>query len=54
MKQAILNKDNFDVKFADGAFDTTGELNPGWAEPTYDEFFSCNQLHYSPSHYDLW
>ena len=28
------------MKFADGAFDASGVLNPGWAEPTFEDFFT--------------
>lgn len=40
MKSKIKNREDFSFKFADAPFDTNGVLNPGWAEPTYDDFFT--------------
>ena len=39
LEDKILNGYNFNVKFADGAFDADGTLNPGWAEPEFEEHF---------------
>ena len=36
----IQNKQDFNFKFADAPFDSNGVLSPGWAEPTYDDFFT--------------
>lgn len=40
IEEKILSQDNFNMKFADAAFDASGDLNPGWAEPTFDDFFT--------------
>lgn len=56
IKQKFLNREDFSFKFADNAFATDGKLNPGWAEPTYDDFFTrmvhepvlLNQSHVFP------
>ena len=37
LKTKIKNRDDFSLKFNDAPFNTNGILNPGWAEPTYDE-----------------
>ena len=39
LKTKIKNRDDFSLKFADAPFDNNNILNPGWAEPTYDDFF---------------
>lgn len=39
LKTKIENRDDFSLKFADAPFDANNILNPGWAEPTYDDFF---------------
>ena len=40
LKEKIKNHDDFSLKFNDAPFSQdTGFLNPGWAEPTYDDFF---------------
>lgn len=39
LKTKIKNHDDFSLKFNDAPFDQNGILNPGWAEPTYDDFF---------------
>ena len=39
LKTKIKNRDDFSLKFNDAPFNTNGILNPGWAEPTYDDFF---------------
>lgn len=39
LKQKIKNHEDFTLKFNDAPF-TNGTLNPGWAEPTYDDFFT--------------
>ena len=39
LKTKIKNRDDFSLKFADAPFDINNILNPGWAEPTYDDFF---------------
>lgn len=36
----IKNKQDFNFKFADAPFTDSGILSPGWAEPTYDDFFT--------------
>ena len=40
IKQKIKSKEDFSFKFADAPFNNAGILNPGWAEPTYDDFFT--------------
>jgi len=40
IKSKIKNREDFSFKFADAPFDANGILNPGWAEPTYDDFFT--------------
>ena len=40
LKQKIKNHEDFSLKFNDAPFTAQGILNPGWAEPTYDDFFS--------------
>ena len=37
--QQLKNKENVLMKFSDAPFDGSGVLSPGWAEPTYDDFF---------------
>lgn len=39
IKTKIKNREDFSFKFADAPFNENGILNPGWAEPTYDDFF---------------
>ena len=39
LEDKILGQQNFNVKFADGAFDAEGKLNPAWAEPEFEEDF---------------
>ena len=39
LKQKIKNHEDFTLKFNDAPFNQNGILNPGWAEPTYDDFF---------------
>ena len=39
LEDKILSNQNFNVKFADGAFDADGKLNPGWAEPEFEKDF---------------
>ena len=39
LEERILNEQNFNVKFADGAFDANGKLNPAWAEPEFENDF---------------
>lgn len=39
LKTKIKNRQDFSLKFNDAPFNTNGILNPGWAEPTYDDFF---------------
>jgi len=39
IKEKFTNRDDFTVKFADAPF-TDGAINPGWAEPTTDEFLT--------------
>lgn len=39
LKTKIKNRDDFSLKFADAPFDSNNILNPGWAEPTYEDFF---------------
>ena len=39
LKTKIKNHDDFSLKFNDAPFNQNGILNPGWAEPTYDDFF---------------
>ncbi len=39
LKEKIKNHDDFSLKFNDAPFNANGILNPGWAEPTYDDFF---------------
>lgn len=39
IEEKILGQQNFNVKFADGAFDAEGKLNPAWAEPEFEEDF---------------
>lgn len=39
LEDKILNNQNFNVKFADGAFDADGKLNPSWAEPEFEKDF---------------
>ena len=39
LKTKIKNHDDFSLKFNDAPFNENGILNPGWAEPTYDDFF---------------
>lgn len=39
LKEKIKNHDDFSLKFNDAPFNQNGILNPGWAEPTYDDFF---------------
>ena len=39
LKEKIKNHDDFSLKFNDAPFKDNGILNPGWAEPTYDDFF---------------
>lgn len=39
LKTKIKNHDDFSLKFNDAPFNNNGILNPGWAEPTYDDFF---------------
>ena len=38
LKEKIKNHEDFSLKFNDAPFNN-GILNPGWAEPTYDDFF---------------
>lgn len=40
IKAKIKNREDFSFKFADAPFNENGILNPGWAEPTYDDFFN--------------
>lgn len=40
IEDKILNQDSFNIKFNDAAFSASGELNPGWAEPTFEDFFT--------------
>ena len=39
LKTKIKNHDDFSLKFNDAPFNQNGIRNPGWAEPTYDDFF---------------
>jgi len=39
IEDKILAQQNFNVKFADGAFDADGKLNPAWAEPEFENDF---------------
>ncbi len=39
LKEKIKNHEDFSLKFNDAPFNANGILNPGWAEPTYDDFF---------------
>lgn len=39
LKQKIKDRADFSLKFNDAPFNSNGILNPGWAEPTYDDFF---------------
>ncbi|MBP3226541.1 MAG: hypothetical protein J6M08_06435 [Methanobrevibacter sp.] len=39
IEDKILSNQNFNVKFADGIFDADGKLNPGWAEPEFEDHF---------------
>lgn len=39
-KSNLANHKPFTTKFADIPFDGNDKLNPGWAEPTYDKFFT--------------
>lgn len=39
IKNKLINREDFNMKFADAPF-TDEKLNPGWAEPTYDDFFT--------------
>lgn len=39
-KEQFTNRKDFAVKFADAPFDSNGVLNNGWAEPSYDQFFT--------------
>ena len=39
LKEKIKNHEDFSLKFNDAPFNENGKLNPGWAEPTYDDFF---------------
>lgn len=39
LKTKIKDRADFSLKFNDAPFNTNGILNPGWAEPTYDDFF---------------
>lgn len=39
LEEKILAGQNFNVKFADGAFDADGKLNPAWAEPEFENDF---------------
>ena len=39
LKTKIENREDFSLKFADAPFDSNNILNPGWAEPTYEDFF---------------
>ena len=40
IKQQFKNREHVMMKFSDKAFDGSGKLNPGWAEPTYDDFYT--------------
>ncbi|AMK16318.1 hypothetical protein [Methanobrevibacter olleyae] len=37
--EQFRNRENVLMKFSDAPFTGSGVLNPGWAEPTYDDFF---------------
>lgn len=39
LKTKIEERQDFSLKFADAPLNANGILNPGWKEPTYDEFF---------------
>ena len=39
LKTKIEERDDFSLKFADAPFNSNNILNPGWAEPTYEDFF---------------
>ena len=39
LKTKIENREDFSLKFADAPFNSNNILNPGWAEPTYEDFF---------------
>lgn len=39
LEDKILAGQNFNVKFADGAFDASDKLNPAWAEPEFEDDF---------------
>lgn len=39
LEEKILGQQNFNVKFADGAFAADGTLNPSWAEPEFENDF---------------
>lgn len=39
LKEKIKNHEDFTLKFTDAPFNNNGFLNPGWKEPTYDDFF---------------
>jgi len=38
LKEKIKNHEDFSLKFNDAPFNNNGILNPGWKEPTYDDF----------------
>ena len=40
IQEKILSQDSFNMKFADAAFSASGALSPGWAEPTFEDFFT--------------
>lgn len=58
IRNKLLNREDFNLKFADAPMTggLSGTLNPGWAEPTYDDFFTrlvdtptlLNQSHVFP------
>ena len=39
IKSQFENREHVMMKFSDNPFNGSGILNPGWAEPTYDDFF---------------
>ena len=40
IKSKFIDRKDLMIKFNDAPFDSNNILNPGWAEPTYDEFFT--------------
>lgn len=58
VKNKLLNREDFNLKFSDAPMSNglSGTMSPGWAEPTYDDFFTrlvetpalLNQSHIYP------